>query len=1240
MDLSNAESRLLSHDYSYPNDLIEQLNRSIDDAAGKILKFLDIMQYSSVSEGRQYSTELDLKQMQLQKEEIERIYQRISKKTKNSSLSLFPPSKSFCENEGGTKKAVKLLLAEGRTVVQDLQTLIFKTCEGWPDVVVWLLTSGSRVAYAKIHAADIIHSVIPEQRGRDCGEIKTVYLKPLKCPKHINSESSCCCIAAKIELMAWMGPYRQRGAFDSCLPAGHKLKNKDYAMVIKCSPLVVECRVNIYRAKLNGSNDAPNVASPFVRVNFMNTIKETQIQQKTVNPVWNEVIRISRNAYTSPERLTEYPPEVLVEVYDGDTTDKKELIGRLQVEPVVDDRRDFAPQLEWQDLLKGDEPTGRILISAQLMQMPEKLLKTTYYSPTQESFYAPGVKEQVDVVSEEPEPLPSSLIPTPCTYKVDVYWWGLRNVSITHKPCVVLEMEDVTIKSSIITDAKTNCNFPNGKTSQIFEANLGESNCSPLSVRLYDSSTFGRTLFLGLNVVKKPHKYMVGWIPKNEREESLYSSSIMSAAFVQVNRMVFVKRSLRSNTEESEDALSHVSSKKSFQPMKAKVSIWRRILCNKEADEEEYTLLPIFSKEKSQIKVVKPAPVVEKDWWMRYSASLADNYDDDKNISDRIAIYDSELECQPEFSRFKDWCSTLKIYNGKKTGIPEKDEQLHCGYLKVGIAIYKWPPPGNTVAVSPCGVELDRGYFDDYPENEPSKYLVRVYVVKANLLAKDLTEKSHPYVTVQCGRKLLGDRNSHATKTVNPVFGKMYELRASLPEDYLLKVSLLNCDTCEPDDLIGTTCIDLEDRVYTKHRASVGLATEYNLVGALRWRDYQKPSIILEDLCLKNHLPPPMFPDASSVMVNGVEYKDCDNGKKYGSTAERKENICLNLLHKWHTLPICGHRLVPEHVETRTLFHPEKPDVEQGKIQLWVDMFPLESGLFIPAPVDITPRHVEEFELRVIVWDVRDVKLRDDRADIYVKAWIGPSDEAQDTDIHFESMGGEGSFNWRMIFHFHYQHAERKLVLQEKGPFTEVEEHFPPILIVQVQDSAASPDEFLGTLMLDLTSMPRGAKIARHCTPAILERRKINLFVVRTVRAWWPLKTLDRSTGNYHPDGMIDLELTLLPKEKAVLMPVGVGREAPTPLPDPKRPKPAAQKKTDPEGIKIKVHAQCKTILDCIKRHKRALMSFGLSILLLSLIIMACAYWDLPSMMFDTIVEPVKWEDSYVLRNRYPEPRP
>lgn len=55
----------------------------------------------------------------------------------------------------------------------------------------------------------------------------------------------------------------------------------------------------------------------------------------------------------------------------------------------------------------------------------------------------------------------------------------------------------------------------------------------------------------------------------------------------------------------------------------------------------------------------------------------------------------------------------------------------------------------------------------------------------------------------------------------------MYEFRCTLPEEYLLTVSLYDYDATPPDELIGSTAIDLEDRVYTKHRARVGISSEF-----------------------------------------------------------------------------------------------------------------------------------------------------------------------------------------------------------------------------------------------------------------------------------------------------------------------------------------------------------------------------------------------------------------------------
>lgn len=42
-----------------------------------------------------------------------------------------------------------------------------------------------------------------------------------------------------------------------------------------------------------------------------------------------------------------------------------------------------------------------------------------------------------------------------------------------------------------------------------------------------------------------------------------------------------------------------------------------------------------------------------------------------------------------------------------------------------------------------------------------------------------------------------------------------------------------------------------------------------------------------------------------------------------------EEELALAVLKKWHDIPKVGCQLVPAHVETRPLYNPEKPGVEQ-----------------------------------------------------------------------------------------------------------------------------------------------------------------------------------------------------------------------------------------------------------------------------------------------------------------------
>lgn len=81
---------------------------------------------------------------------------------------------------------------------------------------------------------------------------------------------------------------------------------------------------------------------------------------------------------------------------------------------------------------------------------------------------------------------------------------------------------------------------------------------------------------------------------------------------------------------------------------------------------------------------------------------------------------------------------------------------------------------------------------------------------------------------------------------------------------------------------------------------------------------------------------------------------------------------------------------------------------EQGKIEMWLDFFPM-SRPPSSAMTDITPSKPVPYQLRVIILNTADVELNDESfitgektSDIYVKAYIlGESIDSQSTDIHY-----------------------------------------------------------------------------------------------------------------------------------------------------------------------------------------------------------------------------------------------
>ena len=84
-------------------------------------------------------------------------------------------------------------------------------------------------------------------------------------------------------------------------------------------------------------------------------------------------------------------------------------------------------------------------------------------------------------------------------------------------------------------------------------------------------------------------------------------------------------------------------------------------------------------------------------------------------------------------------------------------------------------------------------------------------------------------------------------------------MEASFPQDSVLTVQVYDWDLLGGDDLIGETKLDLENRFYSRHRATCGLAAKYDPCGYNEWRDPMKPTQILAKLCKEARLEAPQF---------------------------------------------------------------------------------------------------------------------------------------------------------------------------------------------------------------------------------------------------------------------------------------------------------------------------------------------------------------------------------------------
>uniref|UniRef100_H2UZL9 Myoferlin n=1 Tax=Takifugu rubripes TaxID=31033 RepID=H2UZL9_TAKRU len=934
---------------------------------------------------------------------------------------------------------------------------------------------------------------------------------------------------------------------------------------------VYHLRVYMYQARNLNSMDKDSFSDPYTYISFLHVSKTTEKLRATLNPTWDQTLIFNDiEIYGDPQSIFQRPPDVVLELYDHDQVGKDELLGRSTCKPMVK----LNSSMDQIPKLMWHPVIQNGQKAGETLVAAELILKDKA-DESDLPLVPPKRAENLYMV-------PQGIRPVVQLTAVEILAWGLRNMksyqlAAVSSPSLVVECGGQMVESAVIKNMKKIPNFPSSVLFLKVLLPKDEMYTPPIVIKVIDHRPFGR-------------KPVVGQCTITSLEEFRCDPYTITAEGAMASK--------------------------------------RQILTSRSNLTKMYYfgLQYIYSISAAVNKMAAPSPYFEKetvDWWSKFYASIGDKEKCGPYLQkgyDTLKVYDSELENNTEFEGFTDFCSTFKLQRGKNEN--GDDDPTVVGELKGSFKVYPLPDDPN-VAAPPR-------QFRELPDSGPQECLVRVYVIRAiDLQPKDNNGSCDPYIKISLGRNSIDDRDHYIPNTTNPVFGRMFEMTCFLPQEKDLKISVYDYDLLTRDEKVGETIIDLENRFLSRYNSYCGLPQTYCISGINQWRDQLKPSEILENMARLKGLSKPRTEDnGTSLIFNGQEYTLAEfenNMEIHQHLGPARERLCLHVLRK--------QGLVPEHVESRTLFSTFQPNLSQGSLQMWVDVFPKSIGPPGP-PFDVTPRKAKKHFLRVVIWNTTEVTLDEtsitgeNMSDIYVKGWMpGMEEDKQKTDVHYRSLDGDGNFNWRFVFEFDFLPAEQLCLVSKKEYFWNLDKtefRIPPRLVVQIWDNDKfSLDDFLGTLELDLRNMVAPAKTPEKCSLQMMEGAELgvplkaeqtkSLFAQQSVKGWWPCSI--EKDGKRVLAGKVEMSLEIVSEADADVRPAGKGRDEPNMNPKldpPNRPDTSFFWFTNP----------CKTMKFIVWRRFRCLF-IGLLLLFIVILFIAILLYSLPNYISMKIVRPL-----------------
>ncbi|NWV66140.1 FR1L4 protein, partial [Malurus elegans] len=420
-----------------------------------------------------------------------------------------------------TRDNVKEKVKETRRILAKLRFMAKEPQCTLPDVLIWMLSSNKRVAYARIPAQNILYSVVEEEKGKDCAKIQTVFMKV---PGLHTGE-----VFAKLEIYMWLGVTKYAKNCLSELPEEFKYLSESEQEIAQLSVYrppsrlsrddfsYFQLRAHLYQARGILPADDNGLSDPFARVVFSTLCQTTRVLEETLSPMWNELLLFDQLIIDGKkEELKTETPIIIINLFSHNKFGSPEFLGQAFAVPQVKlvDEPYTKPVLQFFDFYRGAKAAGELIATFELIELDY-------------SGYLEDVEPKEPDYLEDPCAgrfiIPEGIRPVLKEFRIEILFWGLRdlkrvNLFEVDEPQVIIECAGKKVESEVMVSYKESPNFT--ELVKYMDVELPEQVYlhPPLSIFVVEKRAFGRTVLVGSHVVSDVMKFSPGELEEEPEE--------------------------------------------------------------------------------------------------------------------------------------------------------------------------------------------------------------------------------------------------------------------------------------------------------------------------------------------------------------------------------------------------------------------------------------------------------------------------------------------------------------------------------------------------------------------------------------------------------------------------------------------------------------------------------------------------------------------------------------------------